>query len=456
MGIVLEVAGEVNRIRLWILLLFFFSLLTFPMPADTVTLSLEEAVERALEQSLNLKKEAIDLARTEYSASRLWSEIFPGFSLSAGLTFLPAAPLITDPGFRYKDEELSYSLNLGLSLSLNPSLRSSMKRIELAYRTQLLKYDDARKQMEIRVIKNFLDLITKKENIGYMEESLNLAEQKQAKDRIARENGLLSELDWLNSRLFAETARYNLSTARGTYQNALGDFLALLGMDAGTDIIFRGSIEIVPVRLDPEQLILEYLPKRPDIISQRQAIERLELSKNVTALNSRSPTLELSTQWRGGSPTSGPRKDGLGDPFTDSISGSVTLRIPIDSWVPGTRQDQNIRAAGAEVEKARLDLQNTEILAKTQIRSLVSNLINTWESLEIARLRVEIAQRTAEASEEGFRNGTVESRDLEDAHNKLSDARQRLLEGELSYQSLLLDLAAALNVEWKTVTRGIP
>jgi len=436
------------------LALFLFIFLAFPIATQTVTLTLDEAIERALNQSLNLKKNSIDLATTEYSANHLWSEIFPGFSLSAGLTFLPSTPLFTDPGFTYNKESLSYSLNFGVSLSLNSSLGSSMKRIELAYRAQLLRYEDASRQLEIQVIKNFLSLITRKENISYMEENLKIAEQLLEKNRIARENGLLSELAFLNSRFSTETARFDLHNAQSNYQNALEDFLALLGMETGTDLILSGNVMIAPVLYDAEKLIEEYLPRRPDIISQRRTIESLELSKKVTTLGSRSPTLELGAQWRGGTPTSGTRANGLGDPFTDNVSGSLTLRIPIDSWIPGTRQNQTIRSAGAEVEKARLDLQNTEIQAKAQIRSLVLNLRNTWDSLEIARLRVEIAGRTVESADEGFQKGVVEFQDLENARKDLSDARQRLLQGEYSYQALLLDLAVALNMDWKTLTRG--
>jgi outer membrane protein TolC len=435
-----------NKKRLLAFALVFLPLLA--NAADTITLTLDDAVRLALENSINLKKSSIDLAQAGYSASKLWSEIFPGFSLSTSFTFLPPTPLITDPGFQYKDDALSYTISLGLSLSLNPSFYSSMKRIELAYRAQLLSYENASKQLEIQVIKRFLNLKTMNANVSNMQESLDLALQKMNNDRIARANGLLSELAWLNSQLSAETARYNLLTAQNSYKNSLGEFLALLGIDDGTNVILNGTVEIAQLNLDSEKLIFEYLPKRPDIIAQRQAIERLELSKNITTNNSRSPSLSLSTQWRGSPKTGG----GLSAPFTDSLSGSLSLSIPIDSWIPGTKQNQNINAADTEVEKARLDLQNTETQAKTQIRSLVSNLNSTWESLEIARLRVSIAQRTVDATTVGFRNGTVEFRDLEDRRSELSNARQRLLQEELSYQSLLLDLAAALNVEWRSLT----
>ena len=65
---------------------------------------------------------------------------------------------------------------------------------------------------------------------------------------------------------------------------------------------------------------------------------------------------------------------------------------------------------------------------------------------------MEFAERTVEAAEDGFRNGAVESQDLVDRRKELTDVRQRLLLEELSYQNLLLDLAAALNMEWKTLT----
>jgi len=449
----------VNLIRFWVLTLLIFPLWALPVRAQPFTLSLEEAIQRALDQSINIRREAIDLATAHYSARRLWSEIFPNFSLSAGFNFLPTTPLFTDPGFHHDTERLSYSLNLGLALSLNPSLRASMNSIELAFRARLLSYEDARRQLEIRVIKDFLRLVTMQENIFHMEENLEFATQTMNNMQIAWQHGLLNELAWLNSQLSVATAQYELNMARGVYQTNLWEFLALLGMDAGVDITFTGTIDIFQILYDPEQLIREYLPRRPDIISQYQTIERLELGRTVTTLNNRAPTLVFGTAWTGGpgqrgiGPNTGPSSGNLNSPFTDRVSGSVTLNIPVDSWIPGTRQNQGIRAASAEVEKARLDLQNIQTQAKTEIRSLVSNLNNTWEGLEIARLRMDIAQRTVDAADEGFRNGTVPFQELEDRRRDLSNARQALLQGELNYQNLLLDLAAALNVEWRILTR---
>jgi outer membrane protein TolC len=440
----------VGPVRVWGLAFFLFTALHIPFAgAEPFILTLDEAVRRALDESLNLQKNTIDLALAEYKAEHLWAEIFPSFSLSTGLTFLPDTTLFTDPGFQYNRDNRSYRFNFGVSMQFNTGIPYSMKLIRAAYQKGLLDYENSKHQLEIQITKTFFRLLTARENISYLESSLALAQQQLEQDRIARENGLLSELAWLESRLDTETARYNLSSAQGDFTVALGEFLALLGMDQNTEVALEGSIDIEPLEVDAEALILEYLPKRPDIINQRQAIERLELTRKKNAGSAKAPSLSLSSSW------SGNNKFNSSSKFADNLSGSVTLTVPVDPWIPGTQKNQSGRADAAEVEKARLDLKNTETAAKTQIRSLATSLRNSWASLEIALLRVEIARRTYEYTEEGFRNGTVGYQDFEDTRNELTSARQRLLQSELTYQNLILDLAVALNVDWKELARSL-
>jgi outer membrane protein TolC len=244
----------------------------------------------------------------------------------------------------------------------------------------------------------------------------------------------------LQSRLGLENARYNLTRAGSDYAYNMGEFLAMLGLEHDTETVLSGEISIVRIDAAAEALINEHLPKRPDIVSRRHEIERLDNAKNQTAFSSRAPSLQLSVDW--GSRTFDPE-------FIDSLSGSARLSIPIDPWIPGTSRSQAIHRANLSVEKARLDLQTAEDSAKTQIRSLVSNLRNSWESIEIARLSLTVAERSYQLTEQGFLNGTVESLVLDDVRNNLANARQRLLQSELSYFNTTMDLSKALNMDWK-------
>jgi outer membrane protein TolC len=66
---------------------------------------------------------------------------------------------------------------------------------------------------------------------------------------------------------------------------------------------------------------------------------------------------------------------------------------------------------------------------------------------------LEAAQRRYQLTEYGFNNGTVESLALEDARNLMTEARQRLWQTEIAYFNMILDLSAAINVDWNFLVR---
>ncbi|MDR1104858.1 MAG: TolC family protein [Treponema sp.] len=394
-----------------------------------LVLTLEDAVERALDQSLDLKKRLIDLSTAEYSAGRLWSFIFPGISAGGGASY--------DRGLLSSDSgKHSYELSAGVSLALNAGISRAMKMTVLAYELRMLEYEDARRLLDIEIAKSFYTLIAEQANLSNLQNHLELAEKQLEQDSVAFRNGAKGELAFLQSRLGAETARYNLSTARTSYTDRLGEFLVLLGLPQDTGVEFAGEMDIRPVNADGDALIRQYLSGRPDIVQQRKHIESLEHAEKRIALERRAPSVSLQGRWN------------LShiDPAADRLSGSVSVSIPVDSWIPGSAAFQQIRSAGAELEKARIDLKNTEQAAAARIRSLASALVNSWTSVEIARLSVDMARRTYELNEQGFRGGTVASLALEESRNSLALRQQQLLESELSYKIMTLDLAAALDI----------
>jgi outer membrane protein TolC len=416
--------------------------------AEPLTLTLDEAVRRALDQNLDLKKNLIDLSTAEYAAGRLWAWVFPSVSADLGAGY--STGLFAGNGFELDRRNGNYSAGLGLSLNLSAGIPHTLKMIRLAWQTELLNYEDARRRVEIETAKNFYSLLADGENINFLREILELARRQFDNNQIAFDNGIKGEMSLLQSRLELENARFNLSAAQAAYTNRMGEFLTILGLEQDRETVLEGELSVVRVDADGEKLIRKYLPGRPDMVSLRSTVERLRYTEKRNRLESRAPSIRLETQWGGGS------AQGKVDEFTDTLRGAISLSIPLDPWIPGTRTAQSLRSDGAELEKAELDLRNAGIAAASQIRSLTANLRNSWESIEIARLGVSVAERTYVLTEEGFRNGTVESLVLADARNNLADARRRLLTGELSYQTMMLDLSAAVNVDWKEFLKPGP
>jgi outer membrane protein TolC len=425
-------------------LIFFLCLyLWFPLcaHADQIVLSLTDALEKGIESNLNLKKSLIDLEAAAYSANKLWSEVFPTISGSLGGSY--SGNLFSGDGPKGEKENFGLSAGLGINLTLNAGIPYSMKNIKLAYQARLLSYEDARNQLGIQITKSFFSLITDRDNLAVLADMLNLAQLQNERNQIAFRNGLVGELTLMQSRLSMENARYSLSAAKSAYATRMGDFLVQLGIAQDSDAALEGKIEIVKIEADAEQLIKDNLARRPDIVSKRQEIERLENAQKLATLSTKAPSLRLEANWNSRN----------FDPFTDTLSGNATLSIPIDPLIPGTGRNQSILSAAYAIEKAKLDLQSAEDAAAAQIRSLAANLRNSWDSIEIARLSLSVAERGHELTQQGFRNGTVDSLKLEDARNNMVTARQRLLQSELAYFNMILDISAALNIGWKELMK---
>jgi multidrug efflux system outer membrane protein len=399
---------------------------------EAATLTLYDAVLRAEEWNFDLKKSAVDLNAARIADKNLWAEFFPSISAGAGLRYNAS---IISPNTAANNNP-SVSLNAGLSLQLNAGLPAAVKIIRLAYATSLFDYEQSRRQLELAVTKQFYTIITEQNNLSILKEKQAQTERQLQHDRVRFDNGLLSELNYHLSRLSAESAKLEMNRALSNWAEMTGQFQAALGFEPDEQIQYKGELEIERIDMDSEYLIARYLPARPDIINSRQNLERLRLTETHQTLNARAPTLSLSTSWSAS----------MDSPVSDSLSTSVNVSIPVESWLPGTKDWQSIKSAAANVEKAEFDLENIQRSAKISIRTLCANINNSWNSIEIARLRTEIAEGAYLMAERGFSQGIVEFLELETARNSLSEARQQLLREELSYTSMILDLAAALNI----------
>jgi outer membrane protein TolC len=205
----------------------------------------------------------------------------------------------------------------------------------------------------------------------------------------------------------------------------------------------EGNPEITGFSLDSEALINERLALRPDMIAQRNEIDRLKNARTESLLSNKAPSVILSASW-GASVKNG---------FEDTVNAGISVSVPIDPWIPGTRLDQTVKRSDADYQKALLEMQNLENTSRQEIRSFTASIKNTWAEVEIARLQAGYAQRAYELAEQSYRRGTMNFLDFEAIRNRLTDARQQQLQSELNYKILVLDLASSLNMEEKELQK---
>jgi outer membrane protein TolC len=414
---------------------FFFAAFAagavFSLAGETLALSLEAATEYALRENTELAKNALDTRDARVKAEHLWAEIL---SVSAEgradyeLT-QPGSPASGRPGF---------NLSAAAALDLGLGLHARLKTIRLAYQSRALGYEAAQNQLEISVAKSYYALLTQEKQLSLLRGRLQQAEKQREKDTTLFENGLLSALNVQRGLLAVQTARFELHRAELDAANNTASFLNALGVANESEVELTSALEIKKLFVDADDLIARFLGRRLDVIQARLALETAELGKKQTFFQNRAPALRLSAGWSGGAE--------LERLFSNTFRAGLSLVIPVDSWIPFSKPAQSIGTAESAVEKARLELKNTEKNAVNTIRNLVMNLKTAWESIEIARLRAELAEQTYGLARAAFENGAEEYLALEAARNELALSRWEELREELSYKNTSLDLAAALSI----------
>ncbi|MDR1470548.1 MAG: TolC family protein [Spirochaetaceae bacterium] len=428
-------------------LFFVVAALWAQTDAGALTLTREECVERALRTDIALQRKAVDKETARVSAANLWSEFFPAVSVGASLAYEDAVP----KSRKTFPDDATYGVPLDVTLTLSSVLPVplNMRIAKLAYETRLLDWQTEQRAVRVRVSQGFFKLLVEEESVALLEETLAIAERQLAKDETQFRSGLANELSVLRSRLSVENARYAVDKARRDRRQNIGTFLSAAGFTdeemSGKEIRLTGTVEIEPLTLDADRLIEEFLPKRPDMVSAVAEIERLELTASRTFLSQRGPEVSLSGTYRGN--LAGGTLGTENQPFAGNLSARLSVSVPLDSWIPGTKGAQAVSSAQAEVEKARLNLQSVRQSAANSIRSIVENMQSTLSSIEIARLRAEIAERTYRMSEAAFERGAMEMLDYENARASWAQSRQDLLKERLAYKNLTLDLERELNAD---------
>ncbi len=291
--------------------------------AEPVVLTLNDAIQRAESESNDLRQTLIDIETAQTQSKNNWTQFLPGMRAGAGLNYRDN--LFTENNSASNQGPFSYSMSLNLSLDLNGGIPYLMKNNNLNYQTSLLNYENIRRRLEAEIAKTFYNLIAEKENLVLLEDVLSLSEQQYRKNQVSFDNGLINQLALVRSQLSVENARLGLVRAQSQYDINKNNFLTILGYDQNIDVSFEGSLDVTQLALNSETLISEYLYKRPDIASQRNRIEMLDNTRKQTTINARAPSISLSAGWSGSGWTN----------FSDSISGGVSVGIPIDSWIPG-------------------------------------------------------------------------------------------------------------------------
>ena len=475
------------------MVIFFLCIInTYQCSAEQL-LSLEQAIEIALEDGYEMKSLRLQLMQAEENRlaakyrfrtnadmifnTPSWSERVSSVQVPDGLPVYNSLgtlryrgqlninqPLPTDGRISlrselYQSRESNYLANKDETLKRNDFLTSlriymtqplfTYNRLKTGLQRAELNYENtslATKRTQLNVIydvtNSFFSLYQQTRICEIARETLEREENAYKLAQLKYEAGLIPEVDALRTEVNLSTARSNLleSEARMEFQKEF--FKQQIGLDLADDIGVNTDIAYKHFDIDMEKAISEGLAHRTEIRETEIAIELSRINiKETDALNEVRADLTAFYDLTGFSDSGLSLVTGTQDLFDSSWDDlqrrpgnrGVTLTFSLPIWDWGVNK--------AQVASARADLRRTELRLEEEKKTIINSITDAVRRVRTAESRLtvlqksqEVAQRAYDISLERFNNGEITSQDLALDNENLSSAKLAFLGAYISYQ----------------------
>ncbi len=334
---------------------------------SVVTLSLDDCLEFAKQNSITLQQSIISIEDREADKLSAQGAFLPSLSASINQS-LNANPLST------LDSKAVYSGNYGLDLSLNlyngGKNRATLSQSEILSDIATLGLFESENVIEVAITEVFVEILYAMEQIKVTEKSLELSEASFNRGKSLYEVGSINQADLAQLESAVASDNYTIISAQSTLSNLYVQLKHLMEISQSVEI------EVVSPVIDTERL-MSYIPsvdsvysiaveERPEIEASSLAIESAKLGETI-AKSAYIPSLAL-TAGIGVNHNSG-NSFTFSDQLRENFSTSVGLRLSVPilnnnkTKTAVLKSENNTRSAELSLVDAQKNLyQNIETL----------------------------------------------------------------------------------------------
>lgn len=419
------------------------------------TLTIDQAVDIAIQYNLSLSNTRRDVDTKQRKADTVWNVFIPTVDVSGTMARMNETSTMSGLPVPMELPEWNLSTRVSASLTLNTALFEGLKNVRMDYENGRISYEKARAQLERDVRKSYLQILLLQENISLMQENLAAAERRLA---IARENyraGIVPELTVLQAQVGVENLKPTIQELQNGLHLAIESLAMNLGLPHGTRLDLQAVSLPDAVELDMESLISRAVTGKPDLEELRRSILLLQSTRRANFYQLYTPSLALGWTF---DPTF------QGDPLKDSWfngdswkqqSGmfSITLAWRLNSLLPFSREAQGLADLDDTIAKMNTNLAMAVRGTETEVYSIILKLNKSQQSMGALQLNVDLAQRAYALTEDAYRAGLKDIMEVTNAELDLRKAQLEVQKEKFNYLTGLLDLEYAIGVPFGTLTR---
>jgi len=408
-----------------------FSLLTITLlctaAAAQTTLTLKQAVDRAMTQNNSIRQALAASQSLDISVRQAQSNYLPEVSASAGWTGSASGRTNTSYG-----NSVSAGVSADITLFDGFSRSSLLRSAKGSYAASLGTFEATRQEIMYTVFQYFLQAQLDSEVVRIQAENL-LAEQKLLEQIDAfSQSGQKALSDVLTQKAATAKAELVLVNARLDYEVAKLNLLKLIGDDSlnasslTLNALPLGSSD-VQLKLSSDTALSATLLKRKDVEAQQQTI--IAANENITAAKSGYwPTVSLSSGL-----STGYSKNGIGNVgdqlFDNNPAASLGLSVSIPIFSKFSTKN-SIASAHIKATQEEDNLRELKRQVVFEVKQALLSYSAAEEQVRVAQAEVESAQQALDASQARYEVGAATLTDLIQARSVYVTAQNDLIQAQ--------------------------
>ncbi|MCH5291518.1 MAG: TolC family protein [Treponema sp.] len=399
-----------------------------PRTSEPRVLTVDNAVQQALDGNINIKKDSIVLAAAKRAKVYSWNSIGP--TLTGSAQYSKTLPGQESAGAASNAGRISLTASLGVKLA--PSLYTSVRDAALSYQKAEIDYDTAVRTIELSVRKGFYSILNEQDKISLYEKKAASAKSQYETNLAKYNRGALSRLDVLTAQVSWQNAQFTLESASSSLQNTLALFKQTLGIPQEEPVSFEGSLKDM---LNLSTIDVQDVEAQSPTIASLQA--QLEIAKNsllASRFTAYGPTLSAGYSYSFQTTTES------GSDWNNVGTVSLGATISLDGLLPWSNGAQGIAARKDAIRTAQLQLDDARTTLQVGIQNGLNKIKQSQDNIKLLRSSVDLARQSYAMTQEAYTRGTRDLLTLQTAEDKLYEAEINLSSEAYNLISAILDL----------------
>ena len=410
---------------------FFFILVT-AVAYPQKTLTLDEAINIALQKNSTLQKSINTLETYESGLLASYGSLLPSIAASGtwnwsrtegGTTLIQGIPIEAPTR-----ETRNYTVGGGASLTLFDGLANYAGVSQSKNDLDAARFSLERLKQDIvfQTISLYYDVINTKELLKVKEDDVRQAQKNLETITERNKLGAVTLADVYAQQVTLGNAELEEIRTRNNLETAKADLLYYLGLDVLEEYTFPEEFSTGAQRMNQDNVSVLVSDAMANRFDYKSALLQLESANDgiTIARGGHFPSLTGSLGY-------GTSADRMSDLFEfNSYSAGLTLRIPIFS---GWSVDDRVELATVNALNKEVELNDLERDIKRNIQKTHLDLQAAEKSLSVAEKNVEAAEENLRIEQEKYSLGSSKLLDVLTATTNYTNARVNYINAQFAY-----------------------